>query len=132
MVASKLIQLRFSNVPERRMSEVMYERGGLDDVRTQSSPGISGRWLFPEELLGKSAPDLGDLQRVGQAVMEQVALGSANHLRHPRQTSQGVRIEDAIAIAFERGPLLEFLRIRLAAVLALGHWRVTDYPLTPG
>ena len=49
--------------------------------------------------------DLGDLQRVSQAGYEVVALGVDEHLGLVLQPTEGLGVDDAVAIPFEGGPV---------------------------
>src|SRR5687767_3744726 len=48
------------------------------------------------------AADLRDLDRMGQANAEMVAVGSDEHLRLVAQAAEGDRMDDAVAVALER------------------------------
>lgn len=50
------------NVAERRMTEVMSEAGGLDDIRVDGDRLHREVGLFVDELLGDPAPELRYLQ----------------------------------------------------------------------
>ena len=74
---------------ERRMAKVVREAQGLGQILVE-----------PEDARHRP-PDLRDLDRVGQADAEMVAVGGDEHLRLVAQAAEGDRMDDAVAVALE-------------------------------
>ena len=99
------MELVLAYVPKGRVADVMGQASGLDDLSIESSRrigrGVAGRAL---QALRDSAPDLSDLQRVGQSRMEQLNLASSDDLRDAAQAPKCRRVEDSIAVSFGMRP----------------------------
>jgi hypothetical protein len=74
---------------ERRMAEVVGEAQRL------------GQILVEPERPGHRPADLRDLDRMGQADPEMVAVGGDEHLRLVAQAAEGDRMDDPVAVALE-------------------------------
>ena len=78
-----------AGVAERRVAEIVAERHRLGE-------------LFVEpQRLGERARELGDLDRMGQARAEMVALVIDEHLGLVGEAAEGGRVDDAVAVALE-------------------------------
>ncbi len=91
VVDHQLGEGRLAAVPEGRVSEVVCQRDGFDEVFVQSQR--------PSEV----PPDLGDLQRVGQPRAEVVVLVGHEHLGFEIQPSERRTVHDAVAVPLEAG-----------------------------
>ena len=90
-------------MPERRVPDVVAQRDRL------------GQRLVERERRSQRARDLRDLQRVGQARDEVVALGVEEDLRLVLEAAERLGMEDAIPVAFEgRAKRVRLLRPRAA------------------
>ena len=87
-----MIERALAGMAERRMAEVVAERGGL------------GQILVEPERAGERAGDLGDFQGVGQAGAEMIALVEHEHLGLVRQPPERRRVDDSVAVAAEGAP----------------------------
>ena len=90
-----------AEVPERRVAEVVGQRGRLDDV------GVAATQLRHQRVaghpLGDRPGDLRHLQAVGQPVVhEQARPGGAHHLRDAREAGEERRSGDPVAVDAER------------------------------
>ncbi len=87
---AELVERPLAVVPERRVADVVGEAGGVDDVGVRT------------QLLGDRAPDLGDLERVGQPrprdTADLGALPRPDDLRLAREPAQrgGVQYPGAV------------------------------------
>jgi hypothetical protein len=81
------VERALAGVAERRMAEVVAERGGLCQV------------LVEAERTGERAGDLGDFQGVGQPGAEMIALVEDENLRLVPQPPERRGMDDAVAIA---------------------------------
>ena len=77
-------------MPERRMAEVVREAQRLGQILVE-----------PEDPRHRP-PDLRDLDRVGQADAEMIAVGGDEHLGLVAQAAEGDRMDDAVAVALKR------------------------------
>ena len=75
---------------ERRMADIVGEAQRLGEI------------LVEPQRARHRAADLRDLQAVGQADAEMIAVGRDEHLRLVAEPAEGDRVDDAIAIALER------------------------------
>jgi hypothetical protein len=85
-----LVERPLTVVPERRVAEVVRERGGLDDVRVAAQG--------PAEV----ACDLRDLEGVGQPVAHEVVGLRPDDLRLGREPAQRRRVHEPGPVALER------------------------------
>ena len=83
------VERALAGMAERRMAEVVAERGGLGQV------------LVEAERAGERAGDLGDLQRVRQAGAEMIALVEHEHLGLVGEPAERGRMDDSVAVAAE-------------------------------
>src|SRR5688572_25114221 len=74
---------------EGRMAEVVGEAKSLGQIFVEA------------ERAGHAAADLCDLDRMGQADPEMVAVGSDEHLGLVAKAAEGDRMDDAVAVALE-------------------------------
>ena len=81
-VGGGLVERRLAVVAERRVAEVVGEARRFDDV------GVAA------EGVRELAPDLGDLERVGQPVADEVAARRPDDLRLGGQPAQGAGVHD--------------------------------------
>jgi hypothetical protein len=84
------IERLLAGMPERAVPEIMGERHGLGEVLVQRQGARRG------------ARDLRDLERVGEAAAEVVALVAYEHLGFVLEAAKRRAVHDAIAIALER------------------------------
>jgi hypothetical protein len=96
-----------ADMAERRVAEVVGQRQGFRQVFVQAQHAR------------QRAADLGDLQAVGQAGAEQVALVVDEHLGLVFQAAEGGGMHDAVAVALEFGTRCGG-RFRMAAALGFG------------
>jgi hypothetical protein len=89
MPGEALIERALAGVAERRMPEVVGERQRL------------GQILVEPERAGERAGDLLDLERMGEAGAEMVALVEHEDLRLVGEPAEGRGVNDAVAIAPE-------------------------------
>ena len=80
-----------AGMAERRVAEVVAERDRLGEV------------VVEPERAGERAGDLRDLDRVGEAGAEMVALVMDEHLRLVGEAAERGRMDDAVAVALEFG-----------------------------
>ncbi len=85
--AQQLVQASLAGVAERRVADVVHQRQGLGQVGIQP------------ERAGHGAGDLGDLERMRQAVAEVVGVAFGEDLRLRLQAAKGARVDDAVAVA---------------------------------
>jgi hypothetical protein len=79
----KPVEFLFANVPERRVAQIVSEGGGFGDFRIKIANRMQALLIsLLLKTLGKSARYLGDLERVGKSVMDNVAFDRAYDLRH--------------------------------------------------
>src|SRR5215210_2692125 len=84
-------QRGLTGMPERRVTEIVAETDRLNEV------------LVEEERPANSTSYLGDLEGVGEAGSIVVAGGSDEDLGLVHQSAKTLRVEDAVAVALERG-----------------------------
>ena len=90
--AEALVERALAGMAERRMAEVVAERGGLGEI------------LVEAERAGDRARHLGHFQGVGQAGAEMVALVEDEHLGLVGEPPERRRMDDAVAVAAEIAP----------------------------
>ena len=78
-----------AGMAERRVAEVVSEAQGLGQVLVQA------------QRPGHGPPDLRDLDRMGQAHPEMVAVGGDEYLRLVAKAAKGNRMDDPVAVALE-------------------------------
>ena len=78
-----------AGVAERRVAEIVAERHRL------------GEFFVEPQRLGERASELGDLDRMGEARAEMVALVIDEHLGLVGKAAEGGRMDDAVAVALE-------------------------------
>ena len=88
-IGERLPQRILAGMAERRVAEVVGEAQGLGQVLVEAERARHG------------AADLRDLDRMGQADAEMVAVGGDEHLRLVAQAAEGDRMDDAVAVALE-------------------------------
>ena len=91
MVVEQFVERRLARVPERRMAGVV------------AKPDRLGQVLVQLQRTGHDACNPGRLQRVGHARAVVVAGRIDEDLRLAFQTPKRLRVQDAIAVALERG-----------------------------
>jgi hypothetical protein len=96
-------QGRLTGVAERRVTQIVAETDCLDEV------------LVEEERPADSASDLGHLEGMGEASPVVVTGGSDKDLSLVHQAAKALGVQDAVAVALERGPQVRF-RFRRASV----------------
>lgn len=82
------IQLLLRHMAERRVSEIMGKRSGLDHLRVQPTAFIHACGVVALQLLSDAAGDLRDFDGVREAVMEDVAFERTDHLRNAREAAE--------------------------------------------
>ena len=90
--AEALVERALAGMAERRVAEVVAERGGLGEI------------LVEAERPGDGARHLRHFQGVGQAVAEVVALVEDEHLGLVGEPAERRRMDDAVAVAAEIAP----------------------------
>ena len=95
------LQYVFSGMSERRMAEVMSERGGFRQI------------LVERESAGDGARNLRDLQGMRQARAVMVVLRTKEYLRFVHQPPKCLAVDNAVAVALE----LRARRTRCAQLL---------------
>ena len=80
----------FTDVTEGRVAEVVAEPDGLGEV------------FVEREGAGDGACDPADLERVGHARAEVIAFGCDEDLRLVLEATEGLAVDDAVAVALER------------------------------
>ena len=81
-----------AGMPEGRVAEIVAKRDRLRQV------------VVKPQGAGERARDLRDLDRVGEAGAEMVALVIDEHLGLVGETAEGGRMDDPVAVALEFGP----------------------------
>ena len=81
-----------ANVTEGRVAKIVSERDGLREVLVEAEGARNG------------ASDLGDLERMDQASSVVIALWGKKHLRLVGETSEALRVEDAVSVTLETRP----------------------------
>ena len=104
-LAHTCVEDLLADVPEGRVAEVMAERDRLGQV------------LVEGERAGDVAGDARGLERVRQTGAVVVALGRDEDLRLVLEAPEGLRVDDPVAIALERRPVV---RVRLLDVAPRG------------
>ena len=99
--AGQLRERRLTVVPERRVAEVVGQARGVHDVR------------IAPECLAQLAPDLGDLERMGEPVAHEVVRLGRDHLGLGREPSQRGTVQHARPVPLEVAAM--------AVVVVLGH-----------
>ena len=115
-------------MPERRMAEVVAERGSLGSVDVELFNELDVRFLLLQEL-GEATGDLGHLVGVGQAVVECRSGRGAGDLGDTGQATERRAVEDSVAVALGLGAggrlgLLDATRTAIvgrALVVAVAH-----------
>ena len=101
-LAQQLVECLLPGVAERRMADVVPDRDRLGEVLVQTQR--------PRD----PARDPGRLERVREPGAEMVALGIDEHLSLVSQASEGLRVDDPVAVALKRRPQAAFLLRSLA------------------
>jgi hypothetical protein len=86
-----LVQRILARVPERRVTEVVRERNGFDEI------------FVDAQIAGDAACDLRDLEGVGEARAEQIAFVVHEDLGLVLEPAERRTVDDAIAIPLELG-----------------------------
>ncbi len=92
-VLHALVEFVFSNMAERRMSEVVSEARRFHDIGAERCMGV-----VAEEALSQSPPKLGNLQRMGQSIVKETPLGCRDDLGDLSEPSEGIRVENAVTV----------------------------------
>jgi hypothetical protein len=73
-----------------RMTEIVGEAGRLNHIRVQAAESRDCRLVFhdPQEVLGQTSPNLSDLERMRQSVVNRVAVICGRDLRDAGQPSK--------------------------------------------
>jgi hypothetical protein len=87
------IERLLTSVAERRMSDVMDQRQGFDELFIQ----LKGR--------GSRAGNLGYFNRMRESTAEMVGVAMGKHLRLPCKAPKGARMDDAIPITLKSGAI---------------------------
>ena len=101
-LAQQLVECLLPRMAERRVTDVVPDRDRLGEVLVQAQR--------PRD----PARDPGGLERVREPGAEVVALGIDEDLRLVAQAAEGLRVDDPVAVALERGPQPAFLLGSLA------------------
>ncbi len=102
-VPGEPVELLLAEVAERRVAEVVGEPGRLDDVRVAAAelveqrgePGVGGHPL------GDRAADLGDLEAVGEPVVQQPGAAGADDLGDAAEPGEEGRRDDPVPVGPE-------------------------------
>lgn len=117
------IQGLLSSMPERRMTQIVGESGGLGQLRDQAS--VKQRMLH-YEVMGDRPGNLRSFDAVRQPRAIKIRLPDAENLRLPLQPPKSSTVQDAVPIPLSRVPMI-FGRGRRFFVAALQqklvHWR---------
>ena len=89
-IGETALQCILPAMAERRVAKVVGEAQCL------------GQILVETERASHAATDLRDLDRMGQADAEMIAVGGDEHLRLVAQAAERDRMDDAVAVALER------------------------------
>jgi hypothetical protein len=101
---------------KRRMAQVVTETGRFYHIwvePTQYRQVLVGSDFshVPDgvrtKLFRQPATDLGNLQCMRQSGVKELNLVRGQYLRHASETTEGVCVEDAVAIPLSRGPVVE-------------------------
>jgi hypothetical protein len=119
-VAHAVVQRTLSGMAEGCVAEVVRQGDGLGQVLVQA------------QRAGAGARDLGDLQRMGEPVAEQVALVAHEDLGLVLQASERRAVHDAVAVALEFAAVVR-RRLGMAAPTGMRYRsRVRREPRTGG
>src|SRR3982751_2687595 len=88
----QVAQHALTGVAKRRVSAIVSKRDGF------------GEFLVQVQHLGDGPRDLRHFERVRQARAVVIAGWREEHLRFMFETAEGLRVDDAVAIALERWP----------------------------
>jgi hypothetical protein len=98
------LQRSFSDVTERRMSHVVGQTRCFHDIGIYAAePQDCLFGLFSQELLGEPATDLGNLERMGEAIVEDLDLACFEDLGYGREPPKRSRVQNPIPIPRGRG-----------------------------
>lgn len=99
------VQGTFSGVAERRVTEVVGEAGGFDEVGVDEMVrGEEGAGAF--QFRADAAADLGDLDGVGQSGAVEVVFAGEEDLGFALEPAEGRCMDDAVAVDFEDGAVV--------------------------
>jgi hypothetical protein len=103
-----------TRMAKRGMAKVVSKTGGLDDFGIDSvKRGCLGLPLKTQ--LSQSPPNLCDLDCVFLSGVENVRFAGTHNLRYSRQSPKSGRIQNPVAIPFERATLICLARFVAAA-----------------
>ena len=89
MLAHRSVERLFAGMPEWWMANVMHQSQRFSQIDIQS------------ERSGNGAGDLGNFQRVGEAVAEVVAVAAGEDLGFGFEAAKSAGMNDAVAVALE-------------------------------
>ena len=100
-VGHEVVERAFARMTEGRVTEVVGEAGGFDQV------GIDEKIRFERSVALRFEPeadrlaDLSDLKRVGESSAVEIVFAAPENLRFVLEASKGRRVKDAVAIDLE-------------------------------
>jgi len=107
------VQGPFAGVAEGRVPDVVREAGCLDEIGVDVvGRGEQRRGLI--EPVAKAAPDLGDLNGVGQTGTVKVIFAAEKDLRFILEPAEGRGVNDAVTVHLKRTAVLALPRRRIA------------------
>jgi hypothetical protein len=118
------VELLLAEVAERWVPEVVREGGGLHDVEVAAAEVVDQRRevRVGVDPLGDRAGDLGDLEAVGEPVVQQPGPAGADDLRDAPEPREERRRDDPVAVGAEgAGGQIAGLSARPPRVASLTH-----------
>jgi hypothetical protein len=99
VLLGECVELLLGDVTERRMTQIVRERGRLDHFRLNSPERLQrGGVRLGQQLLREPPRDLCDLQRVRQPVVKYISLRRTNNLGYAAQPLECGRVKEAVSI----------------------------------
>src|SRR5262245_25345918 len=80
------------------MPQIMRQGSALHHVSVEATVGYSLLLMGSQQVFGQPPGDLGDLQGVGKAVVEDVPFGGTDDLSDARQPPESLGIENPVAV----------------------------------
>jgi hypothetical protein len=122
---SEALQFLFSHMTEGWVAEIVGMRGRFSCVCIQRDGRKRAIAIYSHARLGRKhlrqpLSELGDLQRVGQTVVKDMALKGGNDLSDASQAPIGRGVDDAVAIPLVRATVVS-LEPRLMATVGAIH-----------
>ena len=117
VLIDSLTQGGLTDVTEGRMPQIMCKASRFDHLRIHADVRC-GLFVLLVEMLRQASSNLGDLERMGQSIVEPMTFGDADYLRNSGESTEGTTVENSIPISFKWLSLVRADRLGMISIFS--------------